>query len=116
MNESTSAGPSTTHPSPTSTVFQPDVENDPPASRLPDPERDAAHSEEKGLRRNGEGPSERSRSLTGQDEEKEKQDWLVKWEGPDDPGCPLNTPPWRKWYVETCVPSIVEIKTESTGQ
>jgi hypothetical protein len=25
--------------------------------------------------------------------------FTVKWDGEDDPGDPLNTPVWRKWYV-----------------
>jgi hypothetical protein len=29
---------------------------------------------------------------------KEDEDrWIVKWEGRDDPGDPLNTPGWKKW-------------------
>ena len=23
--------------------------------------------------------------------------YTVRWDGPDDPGDPLNTPNWRKW-------------------
>ena len=29
----------------------------------------------------------------------EQDPFTVKWDGPDDPGDPLNTPAWRKWYV-----------------
>lgn len=32
-----------------------------------------------------------------QDEHTEKDYIEVQWDGPDDPACPLNTPPWRKW-------------------
>lgn len=99
MNDSTSAGPSTAHPSPTSTVYQPDVENDTHASHLPDTERDAERSGEKGPDRAMGNRSSGTRSPTRGDQDKEKEDWVVKWDGPDDPGCPLNTPPWRKWYV-----------------
>lgn len=31
---------------------------------------------------------------------KEDEDrWIVKWDGKDDPGDPLNTSIWKKWYV-----------------
>lgn len=116
MNDSTSAGPSTAHPSPTSTVYQPDVENDHQTSRLPDTERDAERSGEKGLERKTETRSRRTRSPIPGNKEKEKEDWVVKWEGPDDPGCPLNTPPWRKWYVSICILTNDKTKAEHTGQ
>ncbi|KAL7424205.1 hypothetical protein Q5752_001791 [Cryptotrichosporon argae] len=31
--------------------------------------------------------------------------WIVVWDGPDDPGSPLNTPIWRKWLY-TAVLSV----------
>jgi hypothetical protein len=41
-------------------------------------------------------------------EEKDEERFIVKWDGPDDPGCPLNTPVWRKWYVpDYSYPSIL---------
>ena len=30
---------------------------------------------------------------------KGEEEWVVKFEGEDDPDDPLNTPKWRKWYV-----------------
>lgn len=41
------------------------------------------------------GPREQQESS----KEKDGEEWIVKWKGPDDPGCPLNTPKWRKWCV-----------------
>lgn len=38
----------------------------------------------------------------GGSSEKDGSEFIVKWDGPDDPGCPLNTPTWRKWYVYHC--------------
>ena len=95
-----SAGPSAS-PSPTSTVYQPDTEQDHRAStgRLPDPERGNTATQEKQGRVSGGGPNRRGSGTRNGDGEKEKEDWIVKWEGPDDPDCPLNTPQWRKWYV-----------------
>ena len=95
-----SAGPSTSS-SPTSTVYQPDTDQDHRAStgRLPDPERGNTTTSEKTGRVTEVGPSHRgfeSRQASG---DKEKEDWIVKWDGSDDPDCPLNTPQWRKWYV-----------------
>lgn len=31
--------------------------------------------------------------------EKGGDEWVVKWDGPDDPECPLNLPSWKKWYI-----------------
>ena len=31
--------------------------------------------------------------------EKEQDEWEVRWDGENDPGDPLNTPTWKKWYV-----------------
>lgn len=95
-----SAGPSTVNPSPTSTVYQPDSEHEHRAStgRLPDPER-GAMSQEKGDVDADAGPSRRGSTSGREEGDKEKGDWVVKWDGPDDPDCPLNTPQWRKWYV-----------------
>jgi hypothetical protein len=42
-----------------------------------------------------------SASLT----EKQDSEFVVKWDGPDDPGCPLNTPTWKKWYVLYTTPA-----------
>lgn len=30
-------------------------------------------------------------------EKKDSERFTVRWSGPDDPGCPLNTPVWKKW-------------------
>jgi len=100
-----SAGPSTSSPSPTSTVYQPDTEASRRSSsdRVPDPEQGHRQSRErehgnKDARMTDTVPGRRKASADEKGE-KEKDDWVVKWDGPDDPGCPLNTPPWRKWYV-----------------
>jgi len=97
-----SAGPSTS-PSPTSTVYQPDTEHDHRAStgRLSDPERGHTSTQEKtGRGRDPQaGPDHRGSMSRNGKGDKEKEDWIVKWDGPDDPDCPLNTPQWRKWYV-----------------
>lgn len=37
------------------------------------------------------------------DDAAEQDPFTVKWQGPDDPGNPLNTPTWRKW----CVPPLL---------
>jgi hypothetical protein len=94
-----SAGPSAS-PSPTSTVYQPDTEQDHRASigRLSDPERGNVATQEKTGRDTEIGPGRRA-SRSEMSGEKEKENWIVKWDGPDDPDCPLNTPQWRKWYV-----------------
>jgi hypothetical protein len=93
-----SAGPSAS-PSPTSTVYQPDTEQDHRAStgRLSDPERGNVSTQEK-TGRDAQGSRRGSESRSGHGDQ-EKEDWIVKWDGPDDPDCPLNTPQWRKWYV-----------------
>ena len=31
--------------------------------------------------------------------EKDEDQWIVKWDGPDDPQDPLNTPGWQKWWA-----------------
>jgi len=95
-----SAGPSAS-PSPTSTVYQPDTEQDHRAStgRLSDPERGNTTTHEKTGRATEVAPSRRGSEGRTANGHKEKEDWIVKWDGPDDPDCPLNTPQWRKWYV-----------------
>jgi hypothetical protein len=95
-----SAGPSAS-PSPTSTVYQPDTEQDDRVlnGRLHDPERGDVSSQEKTGRDSGVGPNHRRSGSRNGHGDKEKEDWIVKWDGPDDPDCPLNTPQWRKWYV-----------------
>jgi hypothetical protein len=95
-----SAGPSAS-PSPTSTVYQPDTEQDHRAStgRLADSERGNVSTQEKTGRESGDRPSGRGSKSGNGNGDKEKEDWIVKWDGPDDPDCPLNTPQWRKWYV-----------------
>ena len=95
-----SAGPSKSS-SPTSTVYQPDTEPDhrPSTGRLTDPERGNTTTQEKtGRVRDAESSRRGSESRQANGDE-EKEDWIVKWDGPDDPDCPLNTPQWRKWYV-----------------
>jgi hypothetical protein len=95
-----SAGPSTASPSPTSTVYHPDTEQHQGAStnRLPDPEQGST-LQQKPNRTEEAGPSRRGSTSANEKGNKEKEDWAVKWDGPDDPDCPLNTPQWRKWYV-----------------
>jgi hypothetical protein len=101
------SGLSTTDPSPTSTVFQPDMEQGPDTAgpsrirsreeKLPD---NTVSSGEKDRPRN------RNDSRPVRPEKAEMEDWTVKWDGPEDPGCPLNTPPWRKWYVPPKLPQV----------
>lgn len=112
LDDSIPSGPSTTQPSPTSTIFQPDGESEPvmsghePGGRIkrPDEERDLGGVTEKRNRQ-----SEPRTDLSGE----KGQDWTVIWDGPDDPGCPLNTPPWKKWYVGTSF--ISEANTDKIG-
>lgn len=92
---SSTPGPSTTQPSPTSTVYQPDNDIDSYAQsglagKVPDEERVTAAKEG-----NGKVRPEDTSGITGEKD----QDFVVKWDGPDDPGCPLNTPSWKKWQV-----------------
>ncbi len=53
--------------------------------RIPDVERD--------------GPATRTEQSPSAvaSEKKEEDPFVVKWDGPDDPECPLNTPVWKKW-------------------
>lgn len=39
--------------------------------------------------------------------EEEEDKWTVKWDGSDDPGDPLNTPRWRKWYVRRWYQKVI---------
>ena len=100
-----SAGSSTSSPSTTSTVYQPDTEASRRSSsdRVPDPERGdiASRQKEQDDKEARRTATKSGRRKVSADEkgEKEKDDWVIHWDGPDDPGCPLNTPPWRKWYV-----------------
>jgi hypothetical protein len=95
-----SAGPSAS-PSPTSTVYQPDTEQDDRVlnGRLHDPERGNVATQEKTGRDSGGRPNSPGSESRNGNGDKEKEDWIVKWDGPDDPDCPLNTPQWRKWYA-----------------
>lgn len=107
----TRSGPSTTQPSPTSTVFQPGADLDSPsttniqsglASKIPDEERNfgsgAGPSKDDENEKVNKGRETEPKSKRGPSDEKgQDQDFVVKWDGPDDPGCPLNTPSWRKW-------------------
>lgn len=92
--------PSTASPSPTSTVFHPDVEQGPTNDAGPSRSRTPAGEKTRREAVSADGGN-RSRSADADQplsqEKQEKEDWVVKWDGPDDPGCPLNTPPWRKW-------------------
>ncbi|RXK41008.1 hypothetical protein M231_01639 [Tremella mesenterica] len=42
---------------------------------------------------------ETDRIQSGGDEEKQQDEWIVKWDGPDDPEDPLNTPEMKKWIM-----------------
>jgi hypothetical protein len=50
-----------------------------------------------------------------EDSEKGDEDrWVVKWDGPDDPHDPLNTPGWKKWCVFTSTRPLLSL-TRCTG-
>lgn len=87
------SGPSTTSPSPTSTVYQPDGDTE---AIQPQVKEKRVHGkvpdEERGLPANDPRPAAELSNEKG-------EDWVVKWDGPDDPGCPLNTPAWKKWMM-----------------
>jgi hypothetical protein len=106
-----SAGPSAS-PSPTSTVYQPDHRAS--TGRLSDPERGNVSTQEK-TGRDAQG-SRRGSESRNENGEKEKENWIVKWDGPDDPDCPLNTPQWRKWYVSHYPINRNEMDTDAIGQ
>jgi hypothetical protein len=77
-----------------------DTINDP--SRRPSPTPTVTSTMPSGKTRNGDveraaetgsGSTESGSGST----EKDGSEFIVKWDGPDDPGCPLNTPLWKKW-------------------
>ena len=56
--------------------------------------------ERSGLDRNNDEETSGPASSERLGPSKEDEDrWVVKWDGQDDPGDPLNTPGWKKWYV-----------------
>jgi len=47
------------------------------------------------------GEEEEQVSSTETMREKGEDQWTVKWDGPDDPQDPLNTPGWQKWCASS---------------
>ena len=101
MIRQSASGTDTPHFSPTSTMVHSSLEQDDPLERQSSrpTEKAGQHAlDEEERISSGSGEEETSAPASSDVPNKEDEDrWLVRWEGQDDPGDPLNTPAWKKW-------------------